>query len=196
VQDDGKIIYLGKWLDNMKQAQKMGDLTGDRFSKLASLGVFGSMAKEELHVVGEELLGYKDREGVDTADKMASWLDQQPPLVVATTCIIPPNIEELVQRSIANTPVKIDEWMTKDLVDELKLVRPDTLDIKSDGNRDVNALEAKCESFFHLNRHFCNAHQLEAALHVFSNLWALLLHAMGWDYSVTMHLPSKRKSWW
>jgi hypothetical protein len=152
------------------------------------------MAYEELHVVGEELLGYKAGEGVDTADKMASWLDQQPPLVVATTCIsYPPNIEELVQKSIANTPVKIDEWMTKDLVDELKLVRPDTLDIDSDGNRDVNALEAKCESFFYLNRHFCNARQLEAALHVFSNLWGFTIARYGMGLFCHYAPPKQKK---
>ena len=79
-------------------------------------------------------------------------------------------MSKLVQKSIANLPrTTMSEWLTADLKEEIRLLRPVEGDIDADGNRNATRAAVNCGCFFHMQRYFCSQHQLEAALHEFSS---------------------------
>ena len=177
--DDGKVVNIGKWLDNMKSAERSKNLDKKWLEQLENIGLFGS----------------KTDDASDGAVGPDPFVVESVAHLHISTVSVPQNMEQLIAHSISDTPISNRQWITDDLFDELNKLRPDpTTDISPDGNRDAAALATKCESFFYSDRRFCSVRQLEATLQEFSNLWGFKCSRYGMSFKCHYAPPQKKES--
>ena len=171
--DDGRVVNIGKWLDNLKSAERSNHLDDKRLQQLKNIGLFNS---SKTGIVRYGAGGPACTVNRDIDQIVVDSIDQLDLSFIS----FPPNMEELIEHSIAETLIRNRLWITNALMNELKQLRPEpTTDIYPDGNRDAATLAKKCESFFYVNRHFCSIRQLEATLQEFSNLWGFTCSRYG-----------------
>jgi len=184
----GKLLALGKWLDNMRTAKRKDKLPSDRYEKLLRYGVFdvgNGGTKENANAVDIEL-EKEDSNKTPPCQLVAEKSSSHPYLLS-----YPDNVEELIRKSIAKSPRMGSEWLTNDLKVEIKNLRPDDTDIDLDGNRNVAKAAINCESFFSLHRHFCSQRQLEAALQEFGSSWGFTCARHGMSFRCHFSAPQK-----
>ena len=182
--NDGKVVNIGKWLDNLKSAERSKHLDNKWLEQLKNIGVFSSKT-DVRHGAGGPSTSNREIDPI-VVESVAD-------LGISTAVSFPQNMEQLIEHSIAETPITNRHWITDDLLNELKKLRPDpTIDISSDGNRDAATLAKKCESFFYIHQGFCSVRQPEATLQEFSNLWGFTCSRYGMCF-VCHYAPPRQK---
>ena len=187
--DDGKVVNIGKWLDNLKSAERTKQIDNKRLEQLKKIGLFSKNNEDILADNGDVVSFTGDR-----SEKLDPVLVESVDQLHISTISFPQNIEQLIELSMAETPIMNSQWITDDLLDELNILRPEpTTDISPDGNRDVAALAKKCESFFYADRRFCSVRQLEATLQEFSNSWGFTCSRHGMSFLCHYAPPRQKK---